>query len=231
MDIRYAALAFAPVAATQPTTASSEGPAVLTITGDVADANRGPRVDFDDAMFKQLGIDFVRGRAVTLTEIKSLPQQRLEIYYEDWPPKADHSPYVCEGPTLSNVLALAKPRGPRIITRALDGLTWPLDAKQVDWGAVPVAHTIDGRPLAIAGRGPLMLCMRQGTYPGQTEAADAGLTWALFHIGNADLFGVSRGARRHRHFRPLKWLKMTEPRLVQELGRFPGSFILNGLWP
>jgi hypothetical protein len=29
--------------------------------------------------------------------------------------------------------------------------------------------------------------------------------------GNADLFGVSRGARKHRHFRPLKWLKIKEP--------------------
>ncbi|MGF1527771.1 MAG: hypothetical protein ACFCBW_13410 [Candidatus Competibacterales bacterium] len=154
---------------------------VLTITGDIEAPNRGPRDDFRDSMFKYLNIEFSRARAITLEELKALPQRRLEVSYDNWP-RREEGGYACEGPSLAAVVALAEPAGNQFLTRALDGFAWPYDPATTDLEAVVVAHTFDGEPLAIGGRGPLMLCMTPGTYPGQTRAEDSGLTWALFHI-------------------------------------------------
>lgn len=156
MNLHQTASACALCALFLPDLVASAEPAVVTITGEISNLNHGPRNDFDDAMFKHLDVDCVRGRTVTLAEIKSLPQQRLELNFENWLQKVGDEPYLCEGPTLTAVLALAGSQSPRILTRALDGFAWPFDKRQVDFDAVLVGHTLEGRPLAIGGPGPLM---------------------------------------------------------------------------
>lgn len=154
---------------------------VLTITGAIDAPNRGARDDFQDMMFKKLEIQFDQAREVTLEEIKALPQHTLEVQYDGWPPRENKQPHQCEGPTLADVVDLAKPSGKVFTAQALDGYAWPYDQTKTDFSQIVVAHTLDGHELGIGGRGPLMLCMKSETFRGNAEA-DAGLVWALFHI-------------------------------------------------
>lgn len=154
---------------------------VLTITGEIGSPNRGGRDDFQDVLFKKLDIPFTQAREVTLKEIQALPQHTLDVQYESWPKRANDQPHQCEGPTLKDVVDLAKPAGKVLKAQALDGYAWSFDQAKADFSQILVTHTLDGSELAIGGRGPLMLCMKPELFQASSEA-DAALIWALFHI-------------------------------------------------
>lgn len=149
---------------------------MVTVTGAIETTNRPAFDPFADALFQVLGVTFDRAYAFSRAELRTLPQQTLEVRYPNWPRSV-----TVAGPKLSNVLAAAGASGQEVLVQAVDGYapSFALD----DIAAFVLAIDADGQPLAVGGRGPVWLVYPRASDPVDDGASDAGLVWAMFHIG------------------------------------------------
>ena len=138
------------------------GPVVLTVAGNIVQANR-PAYDADRDMFlrhhkRTFANAFVFDRAM-------LERLGVKTIHVKWA-----GPKVISGPRLVDVLAAAGCREKTVDTLALDGFRFKVDTEAREW---IVATRADGRALGIGDRGPLWLVTEK----------DVGLgPWALFFI-------------------------------------------------
>ncbi len=158
--------------------ADDESPVVLTISGVVDLPNRGPYDAFTDAYMARFLDPFDKAHAFTLADLNALPQQRLTLQYPNWDQQV-----TVTGPSLLSVLKAAGATGEKLEMMGLDGYTADFTQEMIVGGTFILALTMDDKPLAIGGRGPLWLVFPPGeaapSYPGKD---DQGLVWALFHI-------------------------------------------------
>lgn len=157
--------------------AADQEPTVVTITGAIGNTNRGPFDAFRDALFGVLDSRFDRAHALTLADLRALPQTEIDLRYPNWP-----ATVTFRGPLLQDVLALAGPTGNAVAVQAVDGYAPEFTLEEVRAGRFVLALEADGEPLAIGGHGPAWLVFPQGSYDGQSTEDDSGLAWAVFHI-------------------------------------------------
>ena len=157
---------------------TTDSPVILTITGDIKDANRSRSDAFKDGFLTYHEKAFDRAFEVTRADLEALPQ--LEIT-ADGEPKSWAKPVRLKGPLLADVLALAQVKGQTITLVALDGYAAELDVAAQSANTWILAHSMDGKPLAIGGRGPLWLARDTGDAKASEEEL-AKWVWSVFFI-------------------------------------------------
>ena len=150
-------------------------PVILTVTGNIANPNRGPVDEFDDPVFSRLDVKFDKGFTFTLAELKALPQRTVKAKYDNWPREV-----TATGPSLVDVLKAAGAEGKKVLVQAADGYAPELAAADVTGDKLILALTADGKPLHLGGRGPIWLFGPKGAVADQPD--DGALVFAVIHI-------------------------------------------------
>lgn len=153
----------------------SADPVILTVTGNIANANRGPVDEFDDAVFSHLDVKFDKGFTFTRAELLALPQRTQTAKYDNWPREV-----TATGPSLMDVLKAAGAEGKTILVQAADGYAPELTAADVAGDKLILALTADGKPLSMGGRGPIWLFGPNGAIADMQD--DGGLVFEVIHI-------------------------------------------------
>jgi hypothetical protein len=127
-------------------------PPLLTVTGSVAKANRGPLDKSMDQMMEKHGVTFTKAFAFTSADLQRLPAQTISptLVY-------DGKVHRVSGPLLTAVLqaaGAATGAGVQLALRAVDGYTVKLSLAEVTETRMLVATHLDGQPLALGGLGP-----------------------------------------------------------------------------
>jgi len=162
------------------TPATAEGEAggnVLTVTGALAEPNRGGFEPFSDAFFAFHEREFEKAYAFSRDDLSDLPQVEITAHAEAWA-----QAITAKGPRLADVLAIAGvAEDASVSVVALDGYAAEIDATTraaEDW---IVAIEVNGQPLGIGGRGPTWILHDTG---GQIVGPDveANWVWSVFLI-------------------------------------------------
>lgn len=150
---------------------------VLTVTGPDVTANQPSFDAFDDQFLAFNDTPFEHAHALTLSDLRALPQVSITARAEEWP-----KPIAARGPRLADVMAQAgMPANASINLVALDGYFITLDpeARQSqDW---ILAIEMDGRPLDIGRRGPVWLLYDTGSNAADSEAVGQWV-WSVYLI-------------------------------------------------
>lgn len=149
-----AALAAAtPLALAAPTARCQGGPVLLTVSGAITLANRGPVDPSHDLMMYKQKVTFSTARTFDFAALLALPAVTLRLTLE-----YDAKVHVLRGPLLHDVLAAAgaQPTGKaQLLLRAVDGYVAALTVAQARAQRFIVATHLDGQPMALGGLGPL----------------------------------------------------------------------------
>jgi hypothetical protein len=177
----------ATVQAAQAATASQDagrGPALLTVTGAIAQSNRGPFDPVLDQMMHKQQVSFTRAYAFDAAALAALPAVEIRPTLE-----YDAKPHRLRGPLLLDVLARAGAHvndKSTLTLRAVDGYNVELTGAQARTRRVIVATHVDGGPMPLGGLGPLWAIYDADRVP---EMAALPLPqrfqqcpWALYHI-------------------------------------------------
>ena len=150
---------------------------ILTIAGGVANTNRPPFDEQNDAFFNYHEQAFDRAFVFDRTMLEDLGVTEITVAYQDW-----RQPITFSGPRLPEVLQAAGCGSGPLRTLALDGFSTEIPAEEVkarDW---ILATRADGQPHSIGGRGPLWLVFDPpGDRPATVEE-EFMWPWALFYI-------------------------------------------------
>jgi hypothetical protein len=168
--------------------AAADAPALLTVTGAIAHANRGPYDAALDQMMHKHEVRFERAWAFDYAALLALPAQTIRPTLE-----YDGKPHALRGPMLLDVVAHAGARVTERTTltlRAVDGYNVDVSAAQARARRVIVATHLDGKPMPLGGLGPLWAVFDAGRVP---ELAALPLAqrfsacpWGLYHIAVGD---------------------------------------------
>jgi hypothetical protein len=163
---------------------TGRGPTLLTITGDIARANRGPLDPALDQLMAKQKLSFERAHAFDFAELVALPKQNIKPTLE-----YDRKPHLLSGPLLTDVLQAAGAElGPRssLLLRAIDGYGVTLDAADARRMRFIVATHLDEAPMPLGGLGPLWAIYdadRDAEMKSRPLEQRFGLCpWALYHI-------------------------------------------------
>jgi hypothetical protein len=161
-----------------------DGPALLTVTGNIARANRGPFDPVLDQMMHKHGVSFRKAWVFDEAALRALPAQTISPTLE-----YDGKTHTLRGPLLLDVLARAGAKlddKTVLVLRAVDGYNVELPLAQARARRFIAATHVDGKPMPLGGLGPLWAVYDADRVP---EAAAQPLTqrfaacpWALYHI-------------------------------------------------
>ena len=178
------ALPLAGPAAASSLPAAPDGPALLTVTGNIARSNRGPFDPALDQMMHKHGVGFRQAWVFDAAALHALPAQTIKPTLE-----YDGKQHSLRGPLLDDVLARAGARlGDKtvLVLRAVDGYNVELPLAQARARRFIVATHVDGKPMPLGGLGPLWAVYDADRVPdmvklplGQRFSA---CPWALYHI-------------------------------------------------
>jgi hypothetical protein len=164
--------------------APPDGPALLTVTGSIAQANRGPFDPALDQMMHKHGVSFRKAWAFDDAALRALPALTIRPTLE-----YDGKPHTLRGPLLVDVLARAGAMlGDKtvLVLRAVDGYNVELPLAQARARRFIAATHVDGKPMPLGGLGPLWAVYDADRVPemaklplGQRFAA---CPWALYHV-------------------------------------------------
>jgi hypothetical protein len=163
---------------------ASRGPALLTVTGAIARANRGPFDPVLDQMMHKQGLGFHQAYAFDHAALLQLAPHTIRPTLE-----YDAKPHTLRGPLLLDVLARAGATvGDRtvLVLRAVDGYNVELTGAQARTRRVIVATHIDGAPMPLGGLGPLWAVYDADRIPEMAALPlaqrFAACPWALYHV-------------------------------------------------
>lgn len=167
--------AFLALAAAAP--AFAEGPVLVTVSGSVSNANRGPIDAEVDKLFAHNDVTFEKAHEFDLGALEALPQTRIRA---DFPRGGRIIEF--EGPTLADVLGAAGAEGGTVTIRAMDGYAVEVPmTEMMDKGAV-VALRRDGKELGIGGFGPTQIVFPRAERDDLAEMPDDWWIWSIYHI-------------------------------------------------
>jgi len=157
--------------------ALAEGPVLLTVTGDIAEPNRGP-VDPDfDKLFIFNEVNFDKAREFDLGSLEKLPQATV---HADFPKGGAATEFT--GPLLKDVLESAGAQGDMVTVQAMDGYAVEVPMQElIDKGAV-VALARDGKALGIGSFGPTQIVFPRSERPELADMPDDWWIWQIYHI-------------------------------------------------
>lgn len=179
-----AASAAALPALAQTSRAPVANPGLLTITGAIDKTNRGAFDPASDVLMSKHKLAFNAGYVIDWQSLAALPARTIEPTLE-----YDSKRHKLSGPTLMDVLALARARVADTATlalRAIDGYAPTMSAREARTYGFIVATHRDGAPLHVGGLGPLWAVYDADRFPDMaakpvTERF-AKCPWGLYHI-------------------------------------------------
>jgi hypothetical protein len=161
-----------------------DGPVLLSVTGNIARANRGPFDPALDQMMHKHGVSFRKAYVFDAAALHALPAQTISPTLE-----YDARTHTLRGPLLVDVLARAGAKlddKTVLVLRAVDGYNVELPLAQARARRFIAATHVDGKPMPLGGLGPLWAVYDADRVP---EAAAqplaqrfAACPWALYHI-------------------------------------------------
>lgn len=160
------------------------GPALLTVTGAIGRANRGPLDPALDQMMHKQKIQFDKGFTFDFEALLALTPLAIQPTLE-----YDSKPHQLGGPTLLNVIkatGASLSDTTRLLLRAVDGYAVTISVADARKYRFIVATHLDGRPMPLGGLGPLWAVYDADRYPDMrakpVNARFALCPWALYHI-------------------------------------------------
>jgi hypothetical protein len=160
------------------------GPALLTVTGAISRANRGPFDPVLDQMMHKHGVGFRKAYVFDDAALQALPAVTIRPTLE-----YDNKTHELRGPLLLDVLAQAgaAPSDKSILVlRAVDGYNVELPAVQARARRFIVATHVDGKRMPLGGLGPLWAVYDADRVPEMAAQPPAqrfaACPWALYHI-------------------------------------------------
>lgn len=153
------------------------GPVVLTVTGKIAQTNRGAFDPDRDGLFKNQQVTFQRAAAFDLAMLESLGMRTVRADYPQNGPM--HS---FEGPLLRDVLRAVGATGTTISVSALDGYTQEIPLTEIESWPVILAVKQDGAYLGLGGFGPAWIVFPRRDVAALRDQDDAKWVWAVIHI-------------------------------------------------
>jgi hypothetical protein len=161
-----------------------DGPALLTVTGAIAQANRGPFDPALDQMMHKHGVGFRKAWVFDDAALRALPALAIRPTLE-----YDGRAHTLRGPLLVDVLARAGATlGDKtvLVLRAVDGYNVELPLAQARTRRFIVATHVDGKPMPLGGLGPLWAVYDADRVPEMARLPlaqrFAACPWALYHI-------------------------------------------------
>jgi hypothetical protein len=154
-----------------------EGPVILTITGAVGKANRGPLDAFPDKLMAFQGTRFEQAMQFDRAGLWALGTRKITIQYPGWP-----GPHEFEGPLLKNVLAAAGVSSGTVHPVALDGYAAEIPYADLEKWPVILALKMDGRWLPLGGAGPGWVIYPRDDFAELSGSDDAKWVWGVSHI-------------------------------------------------
>lgn len=157
-------------------------PALLTVTGAIGKANRGPFDPVRDQMMAKQKLAFDKARAFDFGALTALPAVTIRPTLE-----YDGKPHALRGPLLADVLAAAGAAGDgKLAMRAVDGYAPTLSLADARRYRYIVATHLDGQTMALGGLGPLWAVYDADRFPDMAarpvDQRFATCPWAVFHI-------------------------------------------------
>jgi len=160
------------------------GPVVLTVTGLIGRANRGPRDTVGDQLMLKHGLEFSRAFSFDLLALAALPQVTIKPTLE-----YDAKPHHLRGPLLVDVLkrtGVSRTGAATLTLRGIDGYAPVLTLAEIAAHEFIAATHIDGLPLAIGGLGPLWALYEADRFSDMARKPVserfAACPWGLYHI-------------------------------------------------
>ena len=176
--------AAAPLSFAAPAPVRGGGPVLLTVSGAITRANRGPVDPARDLMMHKQKVAFAKAHTFDFAALLALPALTLRTTLE-----YDAKVHVLRGPLLLDVLAAAgaQPGGQaQLLLRAVDGYAAALSAAQARAQRFIVATHMDGATMALGGLGPLWAIPDADRVPELAARPLAerfgGCPWSLYHI-------------------------------------------------
>ena len=162
----------------------SAGPALLTVTGAIGRANRGPLDPAFDQMMHQQKLHFDKGYTFDFEALRTLESFSIEPTLE-----YDNRPHHLRGPSLVDVInttAALHADATRLLLRAVDGYAVTISLADARKYRFILATHLDGRPMPLGGLGPLWAVYDADRFPEmRTKPVNARFAlcpWALYHI-------------------------------------------------
>jgi hypothetical protein len=155
---------------------AAETSTVLTVTGNIANTNRGPRTAASDLFFIHHNLNIGRAMRFSREALLRLPPHEVRAKAL----KLDEASY--SGPLLRDVLKEAGATGTTMCVVRLDGdpANFPLaEMAKKDW---ILALSRDGKALGIGDLGPLWLMRAQAAGETPEVAEQEHWVWAAFYI-------------------------------------------------
>lgn len=172
-SLAIAAWIFAFSLSTVPTWA--ESPGILTLSGSIAETNRGPVATDDRGMFSYHDIAFDTGHRIDRETLAAMPQTS---YVDDFP----GSEGTYRGPLLADVLTHVGGKGDRLVLTGLDGYAVEIDRSEIETHNPILAIELDGSPLSIGDLGPVKLVFPKVGDTDVDKKLRSKSVYALFHI-------------------------------------------------
>lgn len=134
-------------------TGKIHGPALLTVTGAVGRANRGPLDPALDQMMLKQKLAFNKAYAFDYAGLDSMPKLHIQPTLE-----YDSKPHKLSGPLLIDVLRTTGARlrdEAKVLLRAIDGYAIVVSVSDLHKYRFILATRLDGKPMPLGGLGPL----------------------------------------------------------------------------
>ena len=170
-----------PLAGLAQSAKASTGPALLTVTGRIRQANRGPLDPALDQMMAKQKLAFDKARTFDFAELAALPAVTIEPTLE-----YDKKKHALSGPLLATVLQACGATGSKLAMRAIDGYAPVIGLADAQRYRFIVATHLDGRPMPLGGLGPLWAIYEADKFPDMAakpvDQRFALCPWGLYHI-------------------------------------------------
>ena len=155
-----------------------KAPVILTVTGLITKPNRGTFDPDQDGIFKHHSIAFESAHGFSRRDLLAMPRHKLTAILPD-----SKTVRKFEGVKLIDVLKAAGASDGIVRLTALDGYTAELTPAELvgkDW---TLALFVNGKPLALGGRGPIWLVHTPASKDLKvSEDESQKFVWSLFSI-------------------------------------------------
>lgn len=153
------------------------GPVILTVTGKIAQTNRGPFDAAQDIFFKNQQVTFERAAAFDLAMLEALGSTAVTTDY----PQGGRL-HKFEGPLLRDVLKAAGAQGRAVKILAIDGYNQEIPMSEIEQWPVLLAVKQDGAYIPLGGFGPTRIVFPRRDVPALADRNDDKWVWAVVQI-------------------------------------------------
>lgn len=174
----FLALALAGGLAAAAVPALADGPVVLTVSGKIANPNRGALDPEHDKLLDVNAVSFEKARSFDLAALTALEQVEVPTDFPMGGPTVTFS-----GPALEDVLEAAGAEGDTLLIQAIDGYTIEVPVEEAVAKGAVLALSRDGRAFGIGDFGPTQVVFPRGERADLADMVDDWWIWQIYHIG------------------------------------------------